>query len=101
MDTAQWANSRVVSDDLRSEVARPKSGSGKDIGVFGSGVLGRELRELGRFDEERIGLVPVALGRATPLFRWEEGRTDLRIVEARPLGAKCLLLRCVPDSTPT
>lgn len=58
----------IVSDDL-SETARSlKEGSGKDIWLFGGGLLFRSLAAAGLVDAVEVAVFPVLLGGGIPLF---------------------------------
>jgi hypothetical protein len=53
--------------------------------------------ELKRFSlEYRIGLVPVTLGEGSPLFKPDSEPLRLQLLQSRPLGDRCLLLRYQP-----
>lgn len=56
---------------------------------------GEELRH-GLFDEYRLGLVPVTLPAGNPLFQRDSEPLRLGLLESRPLGDRCLLLRYRP-----
>lgn len=96
LDRADWDNSTLVKDDAASAVARLKAQTGKDLFVFGSADLSATLIRHGLYDEYRIGLVPVTLGEGNPLFKPDSEPLKLRLVESRPLGPRCLLLRYQP-----
>ena len=96
---ADWANSTLVEEDAGEVVTRLKEKPGKDLFVFGSADLCATLIRRGLFDELRIGLVPVTLGEGVPLFKQDSEPMTLRLVESRPLGERCLLLRYQPAGT--
>ena len=50
-------------------MAQLKEQPGKDLFVFGSADLSATLIRHGVFGKFRIGLVPVTLGRGSPLFK--------------------------------
>jgi dihydrofolate reductase len=96
LERADWANSTLVKEDTGTAVARLKEQPGKDLFVFGSADLSATLIRHGLFDEYRIGLVPVTLGEGTPLFKPDSEPLRLQLVQPRPLGDRCLLLRYQP-----
>ncbi len=59
---------RVVNDDPRAVVAELKSKPGRDIWLFGGGVLFRSLLDAGLVDSVEIAVVPVLLGSGVPLL---------------------------------
>ena len=96
LESADWNNTTLVRGDLGETVARLKEQPGKDLFVFGSADLSAALIRHGLFDEYRIGLVPVTLGEGKPLFKRESDPLRLEVLQSRPLGDRCLLLRCRP-----
>lgn len=97
LESADWANSTLVSDDAPTTIARLKERAGKDLFVFGSADLSDTLIREGLYDEYRIGLVPVTLGKGSPLFKPDSRPLKLHLVETRPLGERCQLLRYQPS----
>ena len=96
LERADWANSTLVTEDAAAAVARLKEQPGKDLFVFGSADLSVTLSRHGLLDEYRIGLVPVTLGEGSPLFRADAEPVRLQLLQSRPLGDRCLLLRYQP-----
>jgi dihydrofolate reductase len=96
LDRADWANSTLVKEDAGNAVARLKEQHGKDLFVFGSADLSASLIRHGLIDEYRIGLVPVTLGKGSPLFKPDSKPLKLQLQQSRPLGDRCLLLRYQP-----
>jgi dihydrofolate reductase len=96
LEHADWANSTLVKEDAGKAVARLKEQPGKDLFVFGSADFSATLIRHGLFDEYRIGLVPVTLGEGSPLFKPDSERRRLQLLQSRPLGERCLLLRYQP-----
>jgi dihydrofolate reductase len=73
-----------------------KEKPGKDLFVFGSADLSTTLIRQGLYDEYRIGLVPGTVGVGNPLFKPDSEPLKLQLVQSRPLGEHCLLLRYQP-----
>ena len=86
--TLQPADCRgvTVSNDPSKTVAALKEQPGKDIWLFGGGVLFRSLLELGLVDAVLVGIVPVLLGSGVPLLPQSQLRSTLRLVEHRTLA---------------
>ena len=91
-----WANTRLISDDPAAAVRRLKQETAPNLFVFGSGKLAAALLEQGLFDEVRLALVPVVLGRGSTLFGRDLSRTGMKLLEARPLRNGCVILRYEP-----
>lgn len=78
-----------VSGDLAEEITALKSESGGEIMVHGGAAFVQALSRLGRIDEYRLVILPVALGNGLPLFK------DL----AKPLRVDLAEARSFPDGT--
>ncbi|MFL6845666.1 MAG: dihydrofolate reductase family protein [Allosphingosinicella sp.] len=83
----------LVREEAAAFVRRLKGEEGGDIMVMGGGELGSALIEAGLVDEIGLNVHPILLGGGIPAFRPMAGRTELELVEARPLAQGCVLLR--------
>lgn len=99
LQSADWANTRLVTTDAADEVARLKQEPGNDILVFGSADLCASLMAAGLIDEYRLGLNPIVLGEGNSLFKPRPESLKMRLLEARPLQTGCVLLRYAPDAS--
>jgi len=59
---------RIVNDDPREVVAALKARPGRDIWLYGGGVLFRSLLDAGLVDTVEVAVVPVLLGAGVPLL---------------------------------
>ena len=59
---------RVSSDDPREVVAALKAKPGRDIWLFGGGVLFRSLLDAGLVDSVEVAVMPVLIGAGVPLL---------------------------------
>jgi dihydrofolate reductase len=59
---------RVTRDDPREVVAALKAQPGRDIWLFGGGVLFRSMLDAGLVDTVEVALIPVLLGSGIPLL---------------------------------
>ena len=80
---ADWANTRIIDDDVAGELTKLKQQPGKDIAVFGSSDLTVSLLGLGLVDELRIMVAPVVLGAGRSLFRTAPERIHLQLLSTR------------------
>ncbi len=85
LESPQWENSHVISDDLPAEVQRLKDTVEGDILVAGSAQLVAGLREVGLVEEYRIMVFPVVLGAGKRLFA-EGEQQALEVVETGAAG---------------
>jgi dihydrofolate reductase len=97
LDKAEWNNTRLVKDQAAEEVAKLKQQPGKDLYVFGSANLSSTLTQHGLFDEYRLALVPVLLGKGNPLFKSSPERIRLKLLEAKPLESGGTILGFQPE----
>jgi dihydrofolate reductase len=97
LETADWANTRVVRDNLADEFDALKRLPGKAIAILGSSDLTVSLIRLGLVDELRIMVNPVVLGAGRSLLRTADFRINLRLLESRPFASGNVLLRYRPQ----
>jgi dihydrofolate reductase len=68
LDPANHPGVTIVSKNVEAFVSDLKARDGKDIWLFGGGVLFRSLLEAGLVDRVEVGLIPVLLGEGTPML---------------------------------
>ena len=73
----------VVSEKPADTVADLRAGSGKDIWLFGGGLLFRSLADAGMVDAVEVAIVPVLLGEGIPLAPAAAGRIQLALTGHR------------------
>ncbi len=100
MEQADWANTKLVKDDPVNAVRELKKQVEGNIFVFGSGKLCAALLEAGLFDEIRLALAPLVLGRGATLFGRDLSRTEMKLLEAQPLSNGYVILRYEPVGKP-
>src|ERR1700676_5611170 len=83
---ATWENSTVIRSDVAGEVSKLKQQVAGDILVAGSGNLIKTLGENDLVDEYRLMVFPIVLGTGKRLFTEGFPRTDLRLVDCKPVG---------------
>jgi dihydrofolate reductase len=83
----------VVASEVEAFVTDLKGRDGKDIWLFGGGVLFRSLLEAGLVDRVEVGVIPVLLGEGIPLLPGLRGLAPLRLhsVEEMPTSGILLL----------
>ena len=86
----EWANSKLLGDDVPGAIQRLRDEPGGDLLIIGSGNLIRTLVEHGLVDEYRLMVHPLILGTGRRLFDGETTlpRTALRLAgsETTPNG---------------
>jgi dihydrofolate reductase len=74
----------IVSPEKAKEtVAAMRAAPGKDIWLFGGGLLFRSLAEAGLVDTVEVGVIPVLLGGGIPLFPPPGPRVTLTLTKHR------------------
>lgn len=83
----------VISDNVVRRVTELKDGDGRDIWLFGGGVLFRSMMEAGLVDRVEIAVVPAVLGQGIPLVPGLDdiATLDLHSVERFPDSGIVLL----------
>lgn len=75
---------RICNDDPREIVAALKAKPGRDIWLYGGGVLFRSLLDAGLVDTVEVAVVPVLLGAGVPLLP-PGGATKLTLSDQKTL----------------
>lgn len=96
LKTANWENTRIISEDLIGAVKKLKRTSGKDLCLLGSGSILTQLAEAGVIDEYQFMVDPVALGAGTPTFSGLGKKLDLRLQSSRAFKSGVVLLSYQP-----
>jgi dihydrofolate reductase len=93
----------IINDDVVTAVTALKNQPGKDIWLFGGGVLFRSLLEAGSVDRVEIGVIPKILGQGIPLVPGlaNIARLELHSSELFPKSGIALLKYDVMDSDRT
>lgn len=74
---------RILSGDLAEAVSALRAEEGKDIWLFGGGVLFRSLLGLGLVDTVEIAVLPVLLGGGIPMLPAPSPRATLTLTNHR------------------
>jgi dihydrofolate reductase len=86
LEAAEWNNSTLIRDNVVEEIRRLKEQEGKDLLVYGSGMLVQTLMEHDLVDQYRLLVYPVVLGTGKRLFA--EGATaTLRLLESETFSS--------------
>ena len=73
----------TIARDPAETVRQLRSQPGKDLWLFGGGVLFRSFLDLGLVDEMDIAVVPILLGAGLPLLPGAPTRAKLRLLTHR------------------
>jgi dihydrofolate reductase len=97
LQTADWNNTKIVRDAVAELSKLKKEGEG-NMFVFGSGILSESLMKADLFDEYRLCVVPVFLGKGRRLFNEGLPYQKLKLLDARQLQTSGVILRYVTVS---
>lgn len=97
LKTAGWNNTSIVKDAVIEITELKQQGNG-EMYVFGSGNLSESLMKAQLFDEYRLCIAPVFLGKGRLLFSGGIPHNKLRMLEARSLATGGILLRYGAES---
>jgi len=89
---AEWNNTRLIKNDLVSEVKKLKKEAGKNFTVLGSGNLSDQLAEHGLVDEYQIMVDPVIIGNGESLFKSVTHTQNLKLINTRTFKSGVVLL---------
>ncbi len=92
LESADWANSRLISGNVAEEVATLKAQPGGTIAIYASPKLVHGFVEEGLIDEFRILVHPVTLGGGTPLFHGN-AKLDLELLESKTFDSGAVYVR--------
>lgn len=82
LQDVNWVNSKLISKDFINVVKKIKTGEGKDIAIFGSGSIVRQLSNAGLIDDYIIQVSPIVLGKGKGLFE-DANQIPLELLDSR------------------
>ena len=92
-----WKNSTLLAGDAANAVVKLKAKPGKDIVIFGSGVLIQSLMRRNLVDEYVLLIHPLVLGSGRRLFA-DGSTTKLRLVNTQSTSKGVLVASYHPQS---
>ncbi len=92
LNEASLTNTKVIGDNLNSEIVKLKRSTDKDILIFGSPTATQSLLAAGLVDGYWLFVNPVLIGQGIPLFKNINHKTALTLVASHvfPSGVICL-----------
>jgi dihydrofolate reductase len=92
LESADWANSRLIGANVAEEVATLKARPGGAIAIYASPRLVHGFVDLGLIDEFRVLVHPLTLGRGTPLFH-DQAKLELELLESKAFDSGAVYVR--------
>lgn len=83
----------LISDDAIAEARKIKAKPGKDIWLYGGAVLTEQMLEAGIIDELWLSVHPILLGSGRQLFKKQEHRVNLKLLESKTYNSGLVSLR--------
>lgn len=87
-----WKHS-TITKDATTEISKLKNDGSGDLFVFGSASLSNSLMKANLFDEFRICIAPVFLGKGRRLFTEGIPNQNVQLIETTPLTTGGVILR--------
>lgn len=94
LTSADWNNTTIIRSI--NDIALLKLEGNGDMYVFGSGNLSKSLMNAGLFDEYRLCIAPVFLGKGKRLFEQGIPYQTLSLIESTSLSTGGMILKYIP-----
>ena len=94
LKTADWNNTTIIKDTVVQIQKLKEQGDGNML-VFGSAMLSNSLIKANLFDEYRLCVAPVILGKGRRLFADDLKYQQLSLLETKPLSTGGVILRYI------
>ena len=96
LERAEWNNSTIIRGDVVAEVTQLKQQEGRDLLIYGHGLLGQTLLKHHLLDALDLSIHPLVLGQGRLFFR--QGETArLRLVAAKSFSKGLVMLTYEPQ----
>lgn len=95
LEKAEWNNSTIVRGDVVAEVTKLKQQEGRDLLIYGHGLLGETLLKHHLLDVLDLSIHPLVVGQGKQFFREGENAT-LRLVAAKSFSKGIVKLTYEP-----
>ena len=96
LEKAEWTNSTIVRGDVVAEVTRLKQQEGRDLLIYGHGLLGETLLKHHLLDVLDLSIHPLVVGQGKQFFR-EGEKATLRLVVAKNFSKGIVKLTYEPQ----
>jgi dihydrofolate reductase len=96
LEEALWDNSTIVRGDVVAEVTKLKQQKGRDLLVWGHGLLAETLLREHLIDVLDISIYPIVVGRGKPFLR-DGQNADLRLVTTKSFSKGIVKLTYEPQ----
>ena len=97
LEHTEWNNSTIIRGDVVAEVTRLKQQEGRDLLIYGHGLLGQTLLKHHLLDVLDLSIHPLVLGQGKLFFRQDE-TARFRLVAAKSFSKGIVKLTYEPQS---
>ncbi len=97
LQEAEWNNSRIIRNNVSTELSILKQQTGQDILIFGSSTLVNSLMQYDLIDEYRLMVFPVIVGCGKRLFQDVNEKKSLRLIDTKTFSSGVVVLSYQPD----
>ncbi len=87
-----WENTRFANELMPAEINAMKQRAGKNMVVYGSGIVVSQLAQMGLIDRYRFFVNPVILGEGRTLIQGIRERIHLKLLDTRRFGSGNVML---------
>ena len=94
-----WNNSVLIKENVAKGIAALKKQSGKEVTILGSGALVTSLLREGLLDELNLMVHPIVLGSGQRLFKEDEDREALELVDSKTFSTGVVSLTYRPTQS--
>jgi dihydrofolate reductase len=92
LKAADYPDVTIISENPALAIGELKNRPGKDIWLFGGGILFRSLLDLHVVDTVELGVIPILLGGGIPLLPQGEMRHSLRLTSCKPYPSGIVMM---------
>ncbi len=96
LEKAEWNNSTIIRGDIGVEVTKLKQQSGRDLLIYGHGLLGETLLKHHLLDVLDLSIYPLVVGQGKQFFR-EDENAKLRLVATKSFSTGIVKLTYNPQ----
>jgi len=93
---SKWVNTVLATGDLKDEIMKLKSESGKDIIVYGGATFDSSLIEAGLIDEFHLLIEPAAIGSGMAIFKDLKEVQKFTMIKSTPFDSGIAELHLEP-----
>ena len=98
LEKASWNNTRLVKEDMVSEIRKMKNEPGPGMAILGSGSIIAQLAPENLIDEYQMMIDPVALGSGRTMFQGIQQMLTLKLARTRTFNNGKIFLCYEPTS---